>query len=450
MQIRAGVKVELDPTAFGREILPVSSMKEKRHTIVVDLGFGDAGKGTIVDFLARVAAASADPVTTVVRFNGGAQAGHNVVTPDGRAHTFRQFGAGTFAGAATHLSHFVLVEPLALAAEAEQLLALGVTAPFARLTIDRRALLTTPYHVAANRAREQARGASRHGSCGVGIGETVAYALIHPDDAPRVADTTDLVCLRHKLLRLADTYRDTFGVLAVPSLASLLDVYAAFASTVRLVDETYLPRTLAQERVLFEAAQGVLLDEWWGFHPYTTWSTTTFANAETLLAEAGQAESATRIGVLRAYTTRHGAGPFPTEDADLTRQFPDRHNGDDPWQGAFRVGHLDLVLHRYALTVAGGVDYLALTHLDRAAVMPELRVCDAYTVNGRQMADLSLGLWRDRSGQEERTALLGVAQPYLRSFPVDLPAMVGLTLGAPVGIESWGPTAREKRLVTQF
>ena len=122
----------------------------------------------------------------MVRFNGGAQAAHNVITSDGRYHAFAQFGSGTFTpGVRTHLSRFVLVDPLALAAEAAHLASVGVGDALDRLTVDRDTLMTTPYHRLANQARERARGAARHGSCGMGIGETANYALEHPDDAPR-------------------------------------------------------------------------------------------------------------------------------------------------------------------------------------------------------------------------------------------------------------------------
>ncbi|WP_280342182.1 adenylosuccinate synthetase, partial [Nocardia neocaledoniensis] len=158
-------------------------MFDREHLVVVDLGFGDAGKGATVDWLC---APEADlGVAAVVRFNGGAQAAHNVVA-DGRHHTFAQFGAGTFHGVPTLLSRHMLVEPMALAAESERLAALGVRDPLGLLAIDGRALLTTPIHIAANRAREDARGSSRHGSCGRGIGETAWYALEH--EAPTVAD----------------------------------------------------------------------------------------------------------------------------------------------------------------------------------------------------------------------------------------------------------------------
>jgi adenylosuccinate synthase len=349
-------------------------------TIVVDLGFGDAGQGTVVDHHCRVAAAAGRPVGAVVRFNGGAQAAHNVVTDDGRHHTFAQFGAGTLAGVPTHLSRFMLVDPLALAAEAEHLAALGVPDPFGALSVHEDALLTTPYHAAANRARELARGAGRHGSCGMGVGETAAYALRHPDDAPRVRDCAHPARLRRLLGELRALLESDLGPLAAPPVEDCVEVFGAFARMVRLVDDRHLADVLRAGPVVFEGAQGVLLDEWHGFHPYTTWSTTTFANAEKLLRDAGVDSGAvTRLGVLRTFTTRHGAGPLVTEDAALRAALPDRHNGTGRWQGDFRVGHFDAVAHRYAVEVAGGVDAVALTHLD-AAARRTLRVCRAYDV----------------------------------------------------------------------
>jgi|GEM_PF-181134 len=350
------------------------------HVVVVDLGFGDAGKGTVVDHLCRAAAAAGRPAAAVVRFNGGAQAAHNVVTDDGRHHTFAQFGAGTLAGVPTHLSRYVLVDPLALATEADHLAELGVPDPLGSLTVHRDALLTTPYHAAANRARETARGAGRHGSCGMGIGETAAYALAHPDDAPRARDCAHPARLRRLLGELRALLESELGPLAAPPVEDCVEVFGQFARAVRLVDDHHLADVLRTGPVVFEGAQGVLLDEWHGFHPYTTWSTTTFANAQKLLRDAGVDDGdVTRLGVLRTFTTRHGAGPLVSEEAALTAALPDQFNTTGRWQGAFRAGHFDAVAHRYAVEVAGGVDAVALTHLDAPARYP-LRVCRAYDV----------------------------------------------------------------------
>jgi adenylosuccinate synthase len=404
-----------------------------RHVIVVDLGFGDAGKGTVVDWLCATR-----PVHTVVRFNGGAQAGHNVVLPDGRHHTFAQFGAGTLRGVRTHLPRFVVVDPLALAAEAEHLERLGVRDPLSRLSVHRDALLATPEHRAANQAREIARGAERHGSCGMGVGEAMAYRLDHPDDAPRIGDCLTPARLRGKLHLLRARLSTVVGAVRLPPIDDCLAAFTAFARHVSIVDSGALHRVLRHEPVVFEGAQGVLLDEWHGFHPYTTWSTTTFANAETLLAEADLAGIATRLGVLRTFTTRHGPGPLVTEDRSLA--VSDRHNTRNPWQGRFRVGHFDAVAHRYALEVAGGVDGLALTHLDIAAREPRLRVCDAYDNADR----LPVGIPGDLDRQERLTRALLRAKPVYREPTRDWPTMIEELLEAPIALVSTGPTAVDK------
>ncbi|ARF54098.1 adenylosuccinate synthetase [Streptomyces gilvosporeus] len=421
------------------------------HTIVVDLGYGDAGKGTVVDRLCA-RPPGAEPVTAVVRFNGGAQAAHNVVTADGRHHTFAQFGSGTFSGVATHLSRLMLVDPLALAAEARHLAGLGVPAPLALLTVDRRALLTTPYHAAANQARERARGTARHGSCGMGIGETAAYALAHPADAPTAGDAASRTELRRKLTLLRDRLTDELGPLGAPPVDACLDAFAAFAGQVTLVDERYLPRLLRRGPVVFEGAQGVLLDEWYGFHPYTTWSTTTFEGAETLLAEADRPHGAAlRLGVVRTYTTRHGPGPLVTEDPALTASLPEPHNGHGRWQGAFRAGHFDAPAHRYAVEVCGGVDGLAVTHLDAPSRHSGLGIVRGYhTADGGPMSRIPAAADApgDLDRQQRLTDVLLTARPDAAQSPGRDPhtwtEALTEALSAPVLMESYGPTTADK------
>src|SRR5687768_225602 len=161
--------------------LTVRDVRNSPETFaVVGLGYGDEGKGTVVDYLTRKHTAH-----TVVRFNGGAQAAHNVVTPDGKHHTFAQFGSGTLAGARTHLSRFMLVNPLDLFNEARHLESLGIADPLQLVTISPDALVTTPLHVAANLIRELQ---NQHGSCGKGIGETQRTADDLGDAALRVSD----------------------------------------------------------------------------------------------------------------------------------------------------------------------------------------------------------------------------------------------------------------------
>ncbi|WP_156756128.1 adenylosuccinate synthetase [Actinokineospora pegani] len=360
------------------------------HVVVVGLGFGDEGKGAVVDALCADGS-----VSTVVRFNGGAQAAHNVVV-DGGHHTFSQFGSGTLAGVPTWLSRHVLVEPIALATESRELAALGVADPLRLVSIDADALLTTPFHVAANRAREDARGRDRHGSCGKGIGETAWYALLAergaqpgdvvegqeargvPGPPPTVGDCANPVALRRKLDALARFYEPLIG--AGPGVDDLVALYRAFADTVRTTTGDEAGRLADAGRLVFEGAQGVLLDETHGFHPHTTWSTVTPRNARALLA----GRDARVLGVTRTYQTRHGAGPLPTEDRGVLDRFPERHNGTGEYQGAWRAGHLDTVLLRYAVAACGGVDGLAVTHLDAR----DLEVATAYRTGTGHRADL--------------------------------------------------------------
>lgn len=452
-----------------------------RAILVVDLGFGDSGKGTIVDFLARRTDAH-----TVVRFNGGPQAGHNVVTPDGRHHTFSQFGSAMFLPQTrTLLSRFMLIEPYALFNESSHLEKIGVRDPLRQLLIDGRCVVITPAHQAANRIRELARGDAAHGTCGMGVGETMADQLSHPDLTLRYADLSDrptvlrrlnaIVELKREQLRDAicalqdhSAHRDSVQALLDPSwLDAAADNFATLRNCAQVVDERAVNRILCEAgTVLFEGAQGVLLDEWYGFHPHTTWSTTTFANADALLNEAGQDGPRARIGVLRSYMTRHGAGPLVTEDDSLRELLPEPHNEDAGWQGRFRVGHFDAVAARYAAAVAGPVDQLAITHLDRLNALPQ-RICTEYRRAGGAPAaaseeyyigtpnairKLRVSAVRDLAYQERLTRLCGECRPILQdvsqSDQVTLLDRISQELQVPCGIASFGPTANEKRILS--
>ena len=147
-----------------------------RSYIVVGLAFGDEGKGSMVDYLARLHGAS-----LVVRYSGGPQAAHTVVLQDGRSHTFTQFGSGSFiSDVRTHLSRYMLIEPFAIVNEADVLARILETNRrelLGRLTIDPNCLVITPFHWMLNRLREESRGNSNHGSCGMGVGEARAMEI---------------------------------------------------------------------------------------------------------------------------------------------------------------------------------------------------------------------------------------------------------------------------------
>lgn len=421
-----------------------------RHVVVVDLGFGDAGKGATVDWLCSPE--SGRHVSAVVRFNGGAQAAHNVVA-GGVHHTFRQFGSGTLSGVRTLLSRYVLVDPYALAQESEELAGLGVPRPLDLVEVHRDALVTTPLHALANRAREDARGATRHGSCGTGVGETVAYALEHPD-ALRVRDCADGALVGRKLVALLEHYRPLLapeGVLppaAGPrAICDMVETYLAFAQAVRVVGDERLAELAAAGTLVFEGAQGVLLDEWHGFHPHTTWSTTTPDNALQLLAEIGA--EATVLGVTRAYGTRHGHGPFPSQDRDLDGVLPEPHNGTGRYQGEFRVGYLDLPLLRYAVDACRRVDALVVNHLD-AVDTGVLRVVDGHRdAAGRPLAAPTAAFDHDLDRQQALTERFAGATVLTR--PVTRRAAVldevAAALGRPVVLTADGPDRADRSAV---
>ncbi len=432
----------------------MSGTRCRRAWIVVDLGFGDAGKGLLTDYLVRRTGAR-----VVVRFNGGAQAGHNVMTADGRHHTFAQFGAGTFVpGVRTFLSRHVLLHPGALLVEGEALRRIGITDAFERIGVSESARVITPFHQAANRLRELARGEGRHGTCGVGVGETVRDALEHPQDTVLAGELREVTALRPKLERIRERKRaelnselgshsPTVGEAASEwaiferpdAIDTWLEQLAALRALELVVPDAALDRwSRNASDVVFEGAQGVLLDEVHGFHPFTTWSRCTPANARELAAELAGDFEPVRVGVLRSYGVRHGAGPFPSELRDPPFRVSE-HNVENFWQGPVRYGWFDAVLARYALEASGGVDALALTHLDAVSRMARASVCVGYGLDvreeDRELVDGGAGpgfvqrlvsVASPTLERQERLArLLARARPVLEQVPPDEALYIG-------------------------
>lgn len=361
-----------------------------RLIAVTGLGFGDCGKGLFTDVLCRASGAHA-----VVRFNGGAQAGHNVVLPDGRHHTFSQYGSGSFLPHIfTLITEGMVVHPSALIEETRVLERSGIADPLSRLMIDGSCLVTTPFHQAANRLRELLRS-EPHGTCGVGVGETVRLALDGPEAALRYRDLFDsrvaldkLEEIRLCLLRdmdLADP--DTLvgereaGLLRDADIGGrwLTMLAELLARAMPTPCETISGVMRRDGFVILEGAQGVLLDQDVGFHPHTTWSSILPQSAQALSDELVGGVQVFKLGVLRTYLTRHGSGPLPTYDAALDT-IAEPHNHSSGWQGAFRRGHPDAVLLRYACDAAQSLDGLMISHLDYFDGARSLNWCDAYRI----------------------------------------------------------------------
>jgi len=371
----------------------------KKAFVVTGLGYGDEGKGTTTHWLS-----SRYKAHTVIR-TGGPQALHRVVYENGKEHAFSQFGSGTFRGAATHLSKHMVIDPHAILKEGEVLAyERGIRGVFEWLTIHEDALVITPFQAIACRLRELMRGENRHGSVGIGVGETVLDAEVPGDGAIRAKDL-DKPYLREKLQAIQRRKLAEFEELAdraslIPAdmrervrseIAELTDPdtvqwaverFTELAKRVRIVDTDYVARQILgpEGTVIFEGSQGVLLDRWHGFHPYTTKVRTVPEIALSLLDECGYDGEVKSFGVLRAYHTRHGAGPFVSESPALTKKLPDLMNKTHPWQGDFRIGHFDAVAARYAIEASGkeSIDGLIVTCLDRIWPLGRWQVCNTY------------------------------------------------------------------------
>lgn len=434
-----------------------------RYVSLLGLGFGDCGKGLFTDHLC-----GALPAHTVVRFNGGAQAGHNVVLADGSHHTFSQFGAGSFhAGVCTVLASAVVVHPTALRVEEAALRAVGVQDAFSRLLIDARCRVTTPFHQAAGRLREWARGEGAHGSCGVGVGETVRHALASPDEALHYGDLLRPARALEKLEASRTALRREFAAAvfshadAVQELAMLHDdslaqrwldaVAPCLAQSPPAGADRIAERLARPGTVVFEGAQGVLLDEWRGFHPHTTWSTISTGAVEAVLRDVGIGARVQHLGVLRSYLTRHGAGPLPTHDHALDARLAEPHNANEGWQGVFRRGHPDAVLLRYALEAVGQLDGLVASHLD-AVEGAGLRWCAGYCgADGRHWNALHCSDVPDLEHQQALTHRLHTAQPLYEpgtiATPQEWTERVEALSGLAVRYGAFGPTRDTVRVL---
>lgn len=352
--------------------------------IVVGLGYGDEGKGSWVDHLVRLL-----NIRHIIRFNGGSQAGHNVVTPEGLHHKFSQFGSGMFVpDTYTCLSRFMLIEPEAIFLEAKALTSKGVANPLRRVIASENAPIIPPFNRLLNQIQEMYRGDARHGSCGYGIGLTQGDVETLSEQALYLRDLADPQKLREKLLWLqkaklaqaapfvnADT-ESLLSKLRRTDIEFYIDLFCGFYHAVSVVDESEFARMIHDNDTVFEGAQGVLLDQHYGFFPHCTRSTCTFENAETLLREASFSGDSARVGLFRGYGTRHGSGPFITEDPSL--EIASCHNSLNMWQGRFRLGWFDAVAARYALEVCGAVDTLAITNLDRMTTLPNVKIATRY------------------------------------------------------------------------
>lgn len=355
--------------------------------VVVGSNYGDEGKGLMTDYLVR--RHNAD---VVVRFNGGAQAGHTVVTPDNVRHVFSHFGSGTLAGADTFLSQFFVVNPILFVQELKKLPAKT------KVMVDPNCMVTTPWDMLINQALERKREGARHGSCGVGFNETIERSIKHESrllfgslyDNPEA----QLVNIRNNYI---PARCDALGLSADIKEACMdLTFHNVFTDAVREMQEhveVTFPFQLQGKRIVFEGAQGLCLDQNNRLDfPHLTRSNTGMKNVA-ILAPLMGVDYLEAVYVTRTYLTRHGAGPLPNEWApeDVPKTIgPDATNVPHPFQGNIRYAPLDVdaLLERmltdweHAHGIASGYR-LAVTCGDHMDVGEVFKGCPfSYLANG--------------------------------------------------------------------
>lgn len=353
------------------------------NVVVVGSQWGDEGKGKIVDWLSERA-------DIVVRFQGGHNAGHTLVI-DGQTYKLSLLPSGIVRqGKLSVIGNGVVVDPWALLEEIDRLAAQGVAVTAKNLRIAENATLILPVHQELDAAAEQAaKESDKIGTTKRGIGP--AYEDKVGRRAIRVRDLADLETLPAKIDKLLvhhNALRRGFGQKefdAAPLLAALTDIAPKLTPFAEPVWKLLNEARRQGKRILFEGAQGALLDIDHGTYPFVTSSNTIAAQAASGTGLGPSALSYV-LGITKAYTTRVGEGPFPTEqDNDVGQLLGERGREFGTVTGRKRrCGWFDAVLVRQAVQT-GGIDGIALTKLDVLDGLDEIKICTGYRLDGAEI-----------------------------------------------------------------
>ena len=349
------------------------------NVTIIGAQWGDEGKGKVVDWLASRA-------DIVVRFQGGHNAGHTLVVGN-QTYKLSLLPSGVVSGKLGIIGNGVVVDPNALLAEIGRVAAQGLKVTPETLRIAENATLILPLHAALDAAREAARGDRKIGTTGRGIGP--AYEDKVARRAIRMCDLAEPETLSAKLDELLLHHNTLLAGLGAPTfkkeelLANLLELAPKLLPFAEPVWERLALAKAKGEKILFEGAQAVMLDVDHGTYPFVTSSNTV---ASTAGAGSGMGPDAAGrvLGIAKAYTTRVGAGPFPTELHDEVGQLLGErgHEFGTVTGRKRRCGWFDAAMVRQAVKV-GGIQGLALTKLDVLDGFKELKICTGYTINGK-------------------------------------------------------------------
>jgi adenylosuccinate synthase len=385
------------------------------NLLVLGTQWGDEGKGKIVDLLTPA-------FEVVARYQGGHNAGHTVCV-GGRKIVLHLIPSGILhPGTLCVIGNGLVIAPAAFFREIADLEAQGVGAGPSRVAVSRSAHLIMPWHPLAERVSEDRRGEKKIGTTCRGIGP--AYEDKAARLGVRAGDLADLAILREKIADAIAAKDPLFRAFGLPPLdaEAIYREYAGWAEKLgpylRDVSALLDERMKRGDNVLFEGAQGALLDLDHGTYPYVTSSSSTAGGAATGLG-VGPRTIHGVLGITKAYTTRVGGGPFPTElDSDLGRMIASRGDEFGATTGRpRRCGWFDAVAVRYACRV-NGVDRIALTKPDVLAGLGDIPVCTGYRYKGGILTDFPAEPWvLEKVVPEYRTlagwpeSLHGAAEP---------------------------------------
>jgi adenylosuccinate synthase len=347
--------------------------------LVIGTQWGDEGKGKVVDYFSKHA-------DYVVRYQGGANAGHTIQVGN-EVYKLHLTPSGVIQGKIGVIGNGVVVDPEILFHEINELTKRGITP---KLLVSDRANIIMPYHKILDGAEEQYLGDKKIGTTKRGIGP--CYSDKAARNGIRAIDLTEKETLRRLLSRILPMKQkmiNLYGIKTTLDEEEILETYSTYGERLKqYITTTHVELNKAIEKkknILLEGAQGTMLDVEFGTYPYTT-SSHTIAGGSTIGAGIGPRVIDEVIGIVKAYTTRVGEGPFPTELFDKTGEHLQQvgHEYGTTTSRPRRCGWLDLVVVRHSCMISG-ITKLAITKLDVLNGLPEINVCTNYTLNGKKI-----------------------------------------------------------------